>query len=511
MKRGPKVIVFSPVRQAPEVLKEALASHLALRGISDLWYVDDNDDDSFSSLLLRGIGAKVFYAAGIERLPAREPYHIDDSKTHQWTGSLMARMAGLRDFAIQEFLKTDADFLFMIDSDVLPNPGLVEHLVSLDMPLVTEVYWSQWSPLEPWLPNVWDTGNYGFTNAEHVIRLREPGTFRVGGLGSVTLMRRDALEMGARYEMMPEVEYPGEDRHFSTRAAALGIPMYVDSHLPAFHIYRPSEQLEEAKAWRLAGSDPAYWRETYLTDEWASHLRADFLAPVGHRAKVIACMLPGESFHSMWVSHWSTLLAEMCKRYSVAMAWGYTSNVYATRNMLGGCVFDADPKPDFVFWIDDDQLVSVEDFNLLMGALVNHPGVDVIAGATWIQADAGGPTALSCGRLDESKSKVLPFSWREFRTAAQAKELLECEYTGFPVVLMRAEAFERAGRKAFSPFMTGGHWGFSGEDVAWCIRAREAGVRIFVEPRVIVPHMKLRAIQRAVSEEEESGLAMAAD
>ena len=149
MKRGPKVIVFSPVRQAPEVLKEALASHLALRGISDLWYVDDNDADSFSSLLLRGIGAKVFYAAGIERLPAREPYHIDDSKTHQWTGSLMARMAGLRDFAIQEFLKTDADFLFMIDSDVLPNPGLVEHLVSLDMPLVTEVYWSQWSPLEP--------------------------------------------------------------------------------------------------------------------------------------------------------------------------------------------------------------------------------------------------------------------------------------------------------------------------------------------------------------------------
>ncbi len=516
MNGSPKVVLYSPVRQSAEVLKEALASHRDIRGVWQRWYVDDNDYGSPSAELVQDEherGARCFHAAGIQGLPAREPYHIDDSTTHQWTGTLMARMAGLRDFAIQEFLKTDADFLFMLDSDILPNPGLVEHLVSLDLPLVTEVYWSQWSPSDPWLPNVWDFGNYGFSTPEHVIRLREPGTFQVGGLGSITLMRRDAFEKGARYEMMPEVEYPGEDRHFSIRAAALGIPMYADTHFPSFHIYRPSEQLEEAKAWRAAGSNPRYWRETYLTDEWAAHLRQNFLAPsLSQRSPLIACMLPGETFHSMWVCHWSTLLAEMCKRYSVAMAWGYTSNVYATRNMLGGCVFDADPKPDFVFWIDDDQLVSVEDFNRLMAVLVHRPDVDVICGATWIQADAGGPTSLSCGRLDESKSHVLPFSWREFRTAAQAKELLECEYSGFPVVLMRASAFEKAGNKAFSPLMTpGNHWGFSGEDVAWCIRAREAGVRIFCEPRVIVPHLKLRAIQRVVSEEDESGLAMAAD
>jgi hypothetical protein len=289
--------------------------------------------------------------------------------------------------------------------------------------------------------------------------------------------------------------------------------MHVDTHLPSFHIYRPSEQLEEAKEWRAAGSDPGYWREKYLTDEWATGLRENFLAPqVAQKVPLVACMLPGETFHSMWVSNWSTLLAEMCKRYSVAMAWGYTSNVYATRNMLGGCVFDADPKPDFVFWIDDDQLVTVEHFNLLMAALVNHPEVDVIAGATWIQSDSGGPTSLSCGRLDETKSHVLPFSWREFKTAALGKELLECEYTGFPVVLMRGEAFRRVGNKAFSPLVTpGNHWGFSGEDVAWCIRAKEAGIRLFCEPRVLVPHMKLRAIERVVSPEEESGLAMAAD
>ena len=81
------------------------------------------------------------------------------------------------------------------------------------------------------------------------------------------------------------------------------------------------------------------------------------------------------------------------------MAWGYTSNVYATRNMLAGCVIgpEADPKPDYVFWLDDDNLISLDCFNRLMYDLETHPEVDVVSGWTWIQADAGGACTLQRG------------------------------------------------------------------------------------------------------------------
>ena len=43
------------------------------------------------------------------------------------------------------------------------------------------------------------------------------------------------------------ITYPfGEDRHFCIRAAALGFTLYVDTHYPAYHIYRESD-LHNAK------------------------------------------------------------------------------------------------------------------------------------------------------------------------------------------------------------------------------------------------------------------------
>ena len=77
------------------------------------------------------------------------------------------------------------------------------------------------------------------------------------------------------------------------------------------------------------------------------------------------------------------------------------------------------------------------------------------------------------------------------------------------MVLMRCSALDKAGKGAFGPIlMAGTTWGFSGEDIAWCVRARAAGVRIFCDPQAMTPHMKMRAIAPAeIAEFEETAVA----
>jgi hypothetical protein len=77
-----------------------------------------------------------------------------------------------------------------------------------------------------------------------------------------------------------------------------------------------------------------------------------------------------------------------------------------------------------------------------------------------------------------------------------ATELREIEWTGFPCFLMRREALERAGFNPFIPILDERlESGMSGEDSAFCMRARAAGCKFLVDPRVHVPHLKRRAIE----------------
>ena len=43
------------------------------------------------------------------------------------------------------------------------------------------------------------------------------------------------------FSKIANVSFWGEDRHFCIRAHVLGFPLHVDTHLPAYHIYRSSD------------------------------------------------------------------------------------------------------------------------------------------------------------------------------------------------------------------------------------------------------------------------------
>ena len=72
-------------------------------------------------------------------------------------------------------------------------------------------------------------------------QLRIPGVYEVGGLGACTLISRKALQAGVNFSTIKNLSFWGEDRHFCIRAVALGFDLYVDTHHPAYHIYRSSD------------------------------------------------------------------------------------------------------------------------------------------------------------------------------------------------------------------------------------------------------------------------------
>ncbi|MGE5405052.1 MAG: glycosyltransferase, partial [Candidatus Saccharibacteria bacterium] len=116
--------------------------------------------------------------------------------------------------------------------------------------------WTEWTPGSGKMPQVWLSGHYGFrwghesfntdeTYRAHAIeflrQLTVPGVYEVGGLGACTLISRKAIEHGVSFGCVKNVDYWGEDRHFCIRATVLGIGLYVDTHYPAYHIYRESD------------------------------------------------------------------------------------------------------------------------------------------------------------------------------------------------------------------------------------------------------------------------------
>jgi hypothetical protein len=206
---------------------------------------------------------------------------------------------------------------------------------------------------------------------------------------------------------------------------------------------------------------------------------------------------PGETFSSQWMNHWTALMLALPLKFNVFPCNVHCSNVYTTRLALAKEALTNQPKPDYILWLDDDNLVTVDNVLQLIKDLDDYPEMDMVAGWCWIQADdpANG-TRVSCGvfHKDGSCQPLRPDAM--LSTDGSVPPVLEIEWTGFPVVLMRYSCLEKAGANPFSPVPTlHGRFGFMGEDVAFCRVAKDRGnCRFLVDRRVQVPHLKLRPV-----------------
>ena len=253
------VVTFTPVRQTPPVL-DLFLDRLVRQGYES-WFYDDNDNAESTRLL------QDFTLLEPIDLPS-DGYERADA-THKWPASAVGRVAAIKNHAIDQFLKTDASHLFLIDSDVILLPGTVDHLLSLEVPVVSSVYWSRWKLDQPWMPNVWDGGHYEFRSGESLTRLAVPGHYEVGGLGACTLIERSVLER-VRFDPVPNFPLRGEDRWFCMRAGVYGIPLLADTCVTPWHVYRDSD-LPTGERWNVAAAEA--WKSEHLGPRWAAQFR----------------------------------------------------------------------------------------------------------------------------------------------------------------------------------------------------------------------------------------------
>jgi glycosyltransferase involved in cell wall biosynthesis len=252
-----RVLLGSPVHQKPEILKEFIDS---LNGLDqtdielNYIFVDDNETEASRQILRSFAAYKPVLLLKPDNPGNKKDSYICDNVTHYWKEPLIWRVAAFKNIMIQRAVEYGFDYLFLIDSDLLLHPSTMKHLIRTGKDIISEIFWTSWVPGSPELPNVWLYDHYDMCrrkreeslNHEEVYarsqdflnQLRIPGVYEVGGLGACTLISREAMLKGISFNEIPNLTLWGEDRHFCIRAQALGLKLHVDTHFPAYHIYR---------------------------------------------------------------------------------------------------------------------------------------------------------------------------------------------------------------------------------------------------------------------------------
>jgi hypothetical protein len=255
-----KILVGSPIRQKPMILHEFLDSlnRLDQKNYTlDFFFIDDNEEKTSKEMLQSFARMKDGRCTLYQPKTEENSKYLCNETTHHWKDSMIWKVADYKDLIIQEARSKNYDGLFFIDSDIVLHPRTIDQLIAAGKEIISNIFWTKWLPDQIPLPQVWVSDHY--TLFEHGIqeqvsageaakrqrifleRLKKPGVYEVGGLGACTLISRSALGQEISFKRIRNVTFWGEDRHFCIRAAALGIPLFVDTHYPAYHIYRDSD------------------------------------------------------------------------------------------------------------------------------------------------------------------------------------------------------------------------------------------------------------------------------
>ncbi|MFC6653846.1 glycosyltransferase family 2 protein [Paenibacillus rhizoplanae] len=281
-----RVLLGSPIHQKPAILEQFLNSllRLNLKDIDlDFYLIDDNPDEAASQLLQQ------FARNGRSVFLQSSGYHDDyirDEHTHVWHSNLVWKVAGFKNLMIRRAEAFGYDYLFLIDSDLILHPDTLLHLIGTGKDIISEIFWTQWQPNTMLQPQVWMHDEYNQWEIHpgeqlspeeiqrrfhaFLLKMQQPGIYEVGGLGACTLISSSALSSGISYDRVRNISYWGEDRHFCIRSASLGLPLFVDTHFPALHLYRDSDlDLVEEFIRHTSGAEAASIVEA--KDEAGSH------------------------------------------------------------------------------------------------------------------------------------------------------------------------------------------------------------------------------------------------
>ncbi len=256
-----RILLGSPIRQKPLILQEFLQSLDRLEKVNytiDYFFIEGNDHPESKKLLAdfaKDKGSRCLLFSESEAM--LKTACICNESTHYWREDIIWKIASFKDQMIQKAKEEKYNYLFLVDSDLVLHPHTLEQLILAKKDIITNNFWTKWTPDSPPLPQVWVSDHYTLFHHEineqltqeeihkrtldFLQMLQKPGVYEVGGLGACTLISQEALNRGVSFARIKNLTFWGEDRHFCIRAAALGLTLHADTHYPAYHIYRESE------------------------------------------------------------------------------------------------------------------------------------------------------------------------------------------------------------------------------------------------------------------------------
>jgi GT2 family glycosyltransferase len=221
--------------------------------------------------------------------------------------------------------------------------------------------------------------------------------------------------------------------------------------------------------------------------------------------RIVFC-LPGKTFSGNFLVAWTKLLSECLHRgIDVVISQKINSNVYYVRaQCLGASVlrgkkqipFNGEIDYDYIMWIDSDQVFNPDDFFKLL----NHEK-DVVGGLYLME---GGRQFAVVKDWDEKfflENGYFKFLEKD-EVMQGDKNLMEVSYTGFGFLLMKKGVFEQLDYPWFEPRiinLTDEISDFASEDVSFCLKAKDAGIKIHIDPTIIVGHEKSTIIHPAIN------------
>ena len=277
--------------------------------------------------------------------------------------------------------------------------------------------------------------------------------------------------------------------------------------IPAWQLYFEHRHPVHGKAemddvYRKQNAPEHYAEGKKLMDRRLKEFGISLVQALPPRKKLLICA-PGETFSSLWVNHWTALVTTLEKYFDMdgdgnrgaGVMFGYSTNVYVTRSSMLDEILASPVKPDYVLWLDDDNLCTPQMALQLVQDLENDPELDAVVGWCFLEREEG--PCISAGHFNAYDKIEFMTHKRLFAASGPVQAI---DGTGFPLILMRYRLIEKVGATAFYPrFSEHYRWGFSGEDISFCLAAREAGAKLAVDRRIEVPHLKLGQYRPAIT------------
>jgi hypothetical protein len=206
------------------------------------------------------------------------------------------------------------------------------------------------------------------------------------------------------------------------------------------------------------------------------------------RESICICM-PGSSFSNTWMMGWTELYSNLSQRFDLGLFFCEGNNIYLVRENCIRFALGGDRAPDYILWIDSDNPPSAEGFEWLYQSIKAAPEVSVIGG--WYRFALATQEVRIAAGVHGNRFQNVPED--QIRSS---ENLIEVDFIGFGFCLMRTKVIQDIGvDKCFEPYLypepcpvTGRTW--ATDDDGFGIRAREAGHRIFLHPKVFLEHEK---------------------